>query len=134
MNANHTYIKASLVAMIDAVGLKYTLYSDTTDMNDGSYFPVFGQTIKLWNVFPFSGERIDRLMLTANEFLKPYGLFLAYHVLTDKVNRLIDVRVPQTANRRDVYCKGFADTKHHTVSLLVKPLPTPITINVSYQP
>lgn len=128
MYIDHCYIKATLMAIIDQAGIKYTDYSDAE--NQAGYHLVDGLTIKFWNIFPSSGSKVDSAVMTANEFLKPYGLYLAHHILNEKVQRLVPAIVPQK-NRVDVRCKAYVDQPRTVISLLVKPRPDSIDFNES---
>lgn len=83
LHRNHNYIKSNLTEMFNRYEVRHTTYSDFegahSSQYDTKYDLIDGKTIKFWNIFPYSGAKLDALVYYANEFLRPFGLFLAWH-------------------------------------------------------
>lgn len=117
---DHSTIFTTLQAIVDSAGVKYQPYTDNED--DTTYHCVDGKSIKFWNIFPYSGSRVDEMMFRANRYLQPFGLQLFFHIFSTKATRLVPVIVPQK-DRPDARCQGYVEIPKFTLSLLVKPIP-----------
>jgi hypothetical protein len=115
---DHEFIKQRLHAILDETGMRYDMYADVS--GNTTYPLIDGQSIKFWNVFPRSGVNFDRAVLGANQFLRPYGLFLAPHNFDKTYRKLVNIYDAHGSYQGMKY----VDFPSPVYSLLVKPLPT----------
>lgn len=120
LRPDHTQIFSTLQAYVETAGIKYTSYTDNA--TESIYHCVDGKSIKFWNVFPYSGSKVDEMMYQSNRYLQQFGLMLVFHIFVEHIEKLVPVIVPQQRGP-EVRCKGYVNIPKFTLSLLVKPIP-----------
>lgn len=116
---DHAFIKQRLEALLREANVTYyNCYTD--DECDTTYLAVGGRSIKFWKVFPLSGANHDRALLSANTFLRPYGLHLAPHNFVSTYRRPV-ITYDSLGNSQGLHHVDFPQAVY---SLVVKPLPT----------